>query len=38
MLLTPEAVIGDHFASGKKPLMGRFYEMQRKRLDLLDRS
>ena len=35
MLLTPEAVIGDHFASGKKPLMGRFYEMQRKRLDLL---
>ena len=35
MLLTPEAVIEDHFASGKKPLMGRFYEMQRKRLDLL---
>ncbi|WP_392348285.1 cryptochrome/photolyase family protein, partial [Parasynechococcus sp.] len=35
MLLTPEAVIDDHFASGKKPLMGRFYEMQRKRLDLL---
>ncbi len=35
MLLTPDAVIEDHFASGKKPLMGRFYEMQRKRLDLL---
>ena len=35
MLLTPEAVIDDHFGSGKKPLMGRFYEMQRKRLDLL---
>ncbi len=35
MLLTPAAVIDDHFAAGKKPLMGRFYEMQRKRLDLL---
>lgn len=35
MLLTPAAVIDNHFASGKKPLMGRFYEMQRKRLDLL---
>ena len=35
MLLTPAAVIDDHFTAGKKPLMGRFYEMQRKRLDLL---
>ena len=35
MLLTPAAVIDEHFAAGKKPLMGRFYEMQRKRLDLL---
>ena len=35
MLLTPQAVIDEHFNSGKKPFMARFYEMQRRRLNLL---
>ena len=35
MLLTPQSVIDDHFGTGKKPFMARFYEMQRRRLDLL---
>ncbi|AII43447.1 photolyase [Synechococcus sp. KORDI-100] len=35
MLLTPQAVIDEHFSSGKKPFMARFYEMQRRRLNLL---
>ena len=35
MFLTPQAVIEDHFAGTKKPFMARFYEMQRRRLDLL---
>ena len=35
MLLTPPQVIDEHFKRGKKPVMGRFYEMQRKRLQLL---
>ena len=35
LLLTPSSVIEEHFAKGKKPLMAKFYEMQRKRLNLL---
>ena len=35
LLLTPSAVIDQHFGSGKKPLMAKFYEMQRKRLGIL---
>ncbi|MGB1621222.1 MAG: cryptochrome/photolyase family protein [Synechococcus sp.] len=35
MLLTPDSVITEFFSSGKKPLMARFYEMQRRRLGLL---
>ena len=35
MLLTPQEVVSDFFASGKKTLMGRFYEMQRRRMNLL---
>ena len=35
LLLTPQSAIDDHFGRGKKPLMAKFYEMQRKRLDIL---
>ena len=35
MLLTPSNVLEDHFGNGKKPLMAKFYEMQRKRLGVL---
>ena len=35
MLLTPLNVIDEHVATGKKPSMARFYEMQRRRLGLL---
>ena len=35
MLLTPDSVVRDHFASGRKPLMAKFYEMQRRRLNVL---
>jgi len=35
MLLTPQAVLDEHFGHGKKPFMARFYEMQRRRLELL---
>ncbi len=35
MLLTPDSVINEHFASGRRPLMAKFYEMQRKRLNVL---
>ena len=35
MLLTPAAVLEQHFGTGKKPLMAKFYEMQRKRLGVL---
>ncbi len=35
MLLTPLNVIDEHLATGKKPSMARFYEMQRRRLGLL---
>ena len=35
MLLTPDSVVNEHFASGRKPLMAKFYEMQRKRLNVL---
>ena len=35
MLLTPDSVINEHFATGRKPLMAKFYEMQRKRLNVL---
>ena len=35
MLLTPDSVIAEHFSSGRKPLMAKFYEMQRKRLNVL---
>ena len=35
MLLTPVEVADDHFGTGKKPFMARFYEMQRRRLNVL---
>ena len=35
MLLTPDSVLTEHFASDKKPLMAKFYEMQRRRLNVL---
>jgi deoxyribodipyrimidine photolyase-related protein len=35
LLLTPKSVIEKHFVKGKKPLMAKFYEMQRKRLNIL---
>ena len=35
MLLTPVEVVNEHFSRGKKPLMAKFYEMQRRRLNLL---
>ena len=35
LLLTPSSVIEEHFVKGKKPLMAKFYQMQRKRLNLL---
>ena len=35
LLLTPDSVIAEHFSSGKKPFMARFYEMQRRRMGLL---
>ena len=35
MLMTPSTVLEQHFGSGKKPFMAKFYEMQRKRLDVL---
>ncbi|MGC6483546.1 MAG: cryptochrome/photolyase family protein [Synechococcus sp.] len=35
MLLTPPEVVDNHFGSGRKPLMARFYEMQRKRMGVL---
>jgi deoxyribodipyrimidine photolyase-related protein len=38
MLLTPDAVISEHFAAGRKPFMAKFYEMQRKRLNVLIES
>ncbi len=33
--LTPPAFIDEHFGSGKKPFMAKFYEAQRKRMHLL---
>ena len=35
LLLTPQSAIDNHFGRGKKPLMAKFYEMQRKRLNIL---
>ena len=35
MLMTPSTVLEQHFGSGKKPFMAKFYEMQRKRLSVL---
>ena len=35
MILTPEDVLTEHFSSGKKPLLARFYELQRRRMGLL---
>ena len=35
MLLTPDSVVSEHFASGRKPFMAKFYEMQRRRLNVL---
>ena len=35
MLLTPEAVVEEHFNNGRKPFMAKFYEMQRRRLGVL---
>ena len=35
MLLTSDAVIQEHFSAGRKPFMAKFYEMQRRRLDVL---
>ena len=35
LLLTPSDLLDEHFSGGRKPLMARFYEMQRRRLDLL---
>ena len=35
LLLTPKLVSEKHFGNGKKPLMAKFYEMQRKRLNIL---
>ena len=35
MLLTPDSVINEHFSAARKPLMAKFYEMQRKRLNVL---
>ena len=35
LLLTPTDLLDEHFSGGRKPLMARFYEMQRRRLDLL---
>ena len=35
MLMTPSSVLEQHFGSGKKPFMAKFYEMQRKRLGVL---
>ena len=35
MLMTPSTVLEQHFGSGKKPFMAKFYEMQRKRLGVL---
>ena len=35
MLLTPADVLEKHFSTGKKPLMAKFYEMQRTRLGVL---
>ena len=35
MLLTPADVLEKHFGTGKKPLMAKFYEMQRTRLGVL---
>ena len=35
MLMTPSTVLEQHFSSGKKPFMAKFYEMQRKRLGVL---
>ena len=35
MHLTPSSVLEEHFGSGKKPFMAKFYEMQRKRLGVL---
>ena len=35
MLLTPDAVVEEHFNNGRKPFMAKFYEMQRRRLGVL---
>ena len=35
MLMTSSTVLEQHFGSGKKPFMAKFYEMQRKRLGVL---
>lgn len=35
LLLTPPEVLEEHFSSGRKPFMARFYEMQRKRMGVL---
>ena len=35
MLLTPDAVVEEHFNNGRRPFMAKFYEMQRRRLGVL---
>ncbi|MBL6797428.1 MAG: cryptochrome/photolyase family protein [Synechococcus sp. BS307-5m-G39] len=35
MLLTPASMVEEHFASGRKPFMAKFYEHQRRRMGLL---
>lgn len=35
MLLTPASMVEEHFGSGRKPFMAKFYEQQRRRMGLL---
>ena len=35
MLLTPASMVEEHFATGRKPFMAKFYEHQRRRMGLL---
>ena len=35
MFLTPASMVKEHFASGRKPFMAKFYEQQRRRMGLL---
>ena len=35
MFLTPASMVEEHFASGRKPFMAKFYEQQRRRMGLL---